>query len=51
MTGNSTLSEEERRSGDKRSFMFYLSSVGLFHSTLYMVLLLIGNGATTTQCE
>jgi ATP-binding cassette subfamily C (CFTR/MRP) protein 1 len=49
--GNSTLTEEERRSGDKHSFMFYLSSVGVFHSTLYMVLLLIANGATTAQCE
>jgi ATP-binding cassette subfamily C (CFTR/MRP) protein 1 len=46
-----SLSEDERRSGDKRSFMFYLASVGLLHSTIYTVLLFLGNGATTAQCE
>jgi ATP-binding cassette, subfamily C (CFTR/MRP), member 1 len=43
--------EEERRSGDKKSLKYYLSSVGIYHVTVYTILLLVSSGATTTQCK
>jgi ATP-binding cassette, subfamily C (CFTR/MRP), member 1 len=48
---DTTSLDEERRSGDKRSFAAYLSSVGIFHVTLYIVLLFLANGSTTAQCK
>lgn len=41
--------EEERRSGDKRSFAYYMSSIGRLHVSIYMILLILAVSATTGQ--
>lgn len=43
--------EEERRSGDKKSFAYYLSSVGRRHISIYMILTLLSVGTSTAQCK
>jgi ATP-binding cassette subfamily C (CFTR/MRP) protein 1 len=46
-----THNEEERRSGDKKSFAYYMSSIGHRQVSIYMILTMLSVSATTAQCK
>jgi ATP-binding cassette subfamily C (CFTR/MRP) protein 1 len=43
--------DDARRAGDSKSLMFFMKSVGTFHSVIYFGLLAITTVATTIQCK